>query len=209
MSAYAKGLQSSLAPAATEQIEVSVVMPWLNGVRTVGRCVAKAVTALDGLGVRGEVIVADNGSVDGSQAVASEHGARVVSVPARGYGSALQGGIAAAHGHFIIMGDADDSYDFSRIEPFIERLRAGHELGMGKRFRGGIMPRTSPRLHKYFGNPLLSGLLKLFFKSPIGDCQCGLRGFRKDAYQRLNLNTPGMEFASEMVVRACIKRLKI
>ena len=194
---------------AAETIEVSVVMPCLNEARTVGRCVAKAVRALEGLGIAGEVIVADNGSSDGSQAIAREHGARVVPVTQRGYGSALQGGFAAARGQFIIMGDADDSYDFSRLEGFIERLRAGDELVMGNRFRGGIQPGAMPPLHQYFGNPLLTALLKVFFGSPIGDCQCGLRGFRKDALERIKLSAPGMEFASEMVVKSCLNRLKI
>ena len=194
---------------ANSGIEVSVVMPCLNEARTVGRCVAKAVRSLEELHVRGEVIVADNGSTDGSAMIASEQGARVIHVGRKGYGSALQGGFAAAQGQYIIMGDADDSYDFSRLGPFIEQLRAGNELVMGNRFRGGILPGAMPPLHRYFGNPLLSSLLKLFFRSPIGDCQCGLRGFRKDAYERLNLNTPGMEFASEMVVKSCLNRLKI
>lgn len=198
----------SIAPP-TEAIEVSVVMPCLNEARTVGRCVAKAVHALEELGIAGEVIVADNGSSDGSQAVASEHGARVVPVAQKGYGSALQGGIAAARGKFIIMGDADDSYDFGKIDGFIEKLRAGDELVMGNRFKGGIQRGAMPPLHRYFGNPLLSSLLKLFFHSPIGDCQSGLRAFRKDSYERLKLNTPGMEFASEMVVKSCLNGLKI
>jgi glycosyltransferase involved in cell wall biosynthesis len=194
---------------ATEAIEVSVVMPCLNEALTVGRCVAKAVRALEEMGIHGEVIVADNGSSDGSQAIASEHGAKVVHVQQRGYGSALQGGIKAARGQFIIMGDADDSYDFSRLAGFIERLRAGDELVMGNRFRGGIKPGAMPPLHQYFGNPLLTMLLKIFFHSPIGDCQCGLRGFRKEAIERIKLDAPGMEFASEMVVKSCINRLKI
>jgi glycosyltransferase involved in cell wall biosynthesis len=190
-------------------IEVSVVMPCLNEARTVGRCVDKAVHSLRAMGVRGEVIVADNGSTDGSQDLARAHGARVVSVARRGYGSALQAGIAAARGRYVIMGDADDSYDFSKLEAFVERLRQGNELVMGNRFRGGIMPGAMPPLHQYFGNPLMTGLVNFFFHSPIGDVQCGLRGFRKDAYQRLNLQTPGMEFASEMVVKACLNRVKI
>jgi hypothetical protein len=193
----------------TEEIEVSVVMPCLNEARTVGRCVAKAREELERLGVRGEVIVADNGSDDGSQALASEHGARVVPVTARGYGSALQGGVAAARGKFVIMGDADDSYDFSRLGPFIERLRAGDELVMGNRFRGGIEPGAMPWHHRYVGNPVLTGVLNLFFHSPIRDAHCGLRGFRKDAYERLALRTSGMEFASEMVVKACLQKQKI
>jgi hypothetical protein len=209
MSVPAKDLQSEIGRAAAPGPEVSVVIPCLNEARTVGRCVAKALKALEELGFRGEVIVADNGSTDGSAAVAREHGATVVHVPQPGYGHALKGGIATSRGQFVIMGDADDSYDFGCIEPFLDRLRAGDELVMGNRFRSGIMPGAMPPLHRYFGNPLLSLLLKLFFKSPIGDCQCGLRGFRRDVYERLNLTAPGMEFASEMVVKACINRVRI
>lgn len=209
MSAPALDRLADPASISAEAIEVSVVMPCLNEARTVGRCVAKAVRALEHLGIAGEVIVADNGSSDGSQAIAGEHGARVVHIAQKGYGSALQGGIAAARGKFIIMGDADDSYDFGKIEGFIEKLRAGDELVMGNRFRGGIQRGAMPPLHRYFGNPLLSTLLKLFFGSPIGDCQSGLRAFRKDAYERLKLNTPGMEFASEMVVKSCLNGLRI
>ena len=190
-------------------IEVSVVMPCLNEALTVGRCVAKAVAALQKMGVRGEVLVADNGSSDGSPGIAKKHGAWVVHVEQRGYGSALQAGIAAARGRFIIMGDADESYDFSDLYPFVERLRAGDELVMGNRFRGGIRPGAMPWLHRYVGNPILTGILNLFFHSPIRDAHCGLRAFRKDAYNRLNLQAPGMEFASEMVVRACLHGQKI
>ena len=190
-------------------IEVSVVMPCLNEALTVGRCVAKAVAALQKMGVRGEVLVADNGSSDGSPGIAKEHGAWVVHVEQRGYGSALQAGIAAARGQYIIMGDADDSYDFSDLYPFVDRLRAGDELVMGNRFRGGIRPGAMPWLHRYIGNPILTGILNLFFHSPIRDAHCGLRAFRKDAYERLNLHAPGMEFASEMVVRACLHGQKI
>jgi len=192
-----------------DAIEVSVVMPCLNEARTVGRCVEKAVTALQKMGVRGEVIVADNGSSDGSPAIAENHGAWVVPVEQRGYGSALQAGIAAARGRYVIMGDADDSYDFSDLYPFVERLRAGDELVMGNRFRGGIRPGAMPWHHRYIGNPVLTGILNLFFRSPIRDAHCGLRGFRKDAYERLGLQAPGMEFASEMVVRACLNQQKI
>jgi glycosyltransferase involved in cell wall biosynthesis len=190
-------------------IEVSVVMPCLNEALTVGRCVAKAVAALQKMSVRGEVLVADNGSSDGSPGIAKEHGAWVVHVEQRGYGSALQAGIAAARGRYIIMGDADESYDFSDLYPFVERLRAGDELVMGNRFRGGIRPGAMPWLHRYIGNPILTGILNLFFRSPIRDAHCGLRAFRKDAYNRLNLHAPGMEFASEMVVRACLHGQKI
>ncbi len=200
--------QNVLAKGA-DDLEVSVVMPCLNESRTVGRCVAKAVKALADLGVKGEVVVADNGSSDGSPEVATEHGARVVHVTKRGYGSALQAGIASARGRYVIMGDADDSYDFGNIEPFITRLRAGDELVMGNRFRGGIRPGAMPWLHRYVGNPVLTGILNLFFRTPVGDAHCGLRGFRKDAYGRLNLQTSGMEFASEMVVKASLQRQKI
>jgi hypothetical protein len=161
------------------------------------------------LGVSGEVIVADNGSTDGSQDLASAARARVVLAEKRGYGAALQAGIAAAHGRYIIMGDADDSYDFTNLGPFIERLRAGDDLVMGNRFKGGIKPGAMPWLHRYIGNPILTGILNLFFKSPIRDAHCGLRGFRKDAYAQLDLTTPGMEFASEMVVKACLHKQKI
>jgi hypothetical protein len=203
-------LPESPAPqTSAPEIEVSIVMPCLNEAKTVGTCVAKAVAALEKLGVRGEVIVADNGSTDGSQDIATAKGARVVHASRRGYGSALQAGIAAARGIYVIMGDADDSYDFSNIEPFITRLRAGDELVMGNRFRGGIKPGAMPWLHRYIGNPILTGVLNLFFRTPIGDAHCGLRGFRKDAYERLELTTPGMEFASEMVVKASLNKQKI
>src|SRR2546428_2813355 len=192
-----------------KELEVSVVMPCLNEARTVGTCVDKARACLDRLHVEGEVVVADNGSNDGSREIAFEHGARVVPVERRGYGSALQAGIAAAKGRFVIMGDADDSYDFSQLDPFIDRLRQGDELVMGNRFKGGIRPGAMPWSHRYVGNPILTGILNLFFRSPIRDAHCGLRGFRKDAYERLGLTTPGMEFASEMVVKASLHGQKI
>ncbi len=194
------------APDATAaDIQVSVVMPCLNEAKTVGVCVDKARRELDRLGVSGEVIIADNGSTDDSAAIAESHGARVVPVARKGYGAALQGGIAAARGKFIIMGDADDSYDFSHLEPFVEQLYTGKDLVMGNRFKGGIRPGAMPWLHQYVGNPVLTGILNLFFRSPIRDAHCGLRAFRKDAYQELGLTTPGMEFASEMVVKSCLK----
>jgi hypothetical protein len=209
-------MQATLSPASDcvcldirADLEVSVVMPCLNEARTVGRCVEKALRALRGMGVQGEVVVADNGSTDGSPDIARAYGARVVAVERRGYGSALQAGIAAARGRYVIMGDADDSYDFSRLDPFVEQLRRGHDLVMGNRFQGGIRPGAMPWLHRYIGNPILTGILNIFFHSPIHDAHCGLRGFRKDAYARLGLNTPGMEFASEMVVKACLNRQKI
>ncbi len=190
-------------------IEVSVVMPCLNEARTVGRCIDKALAAFQRLGIRGEVIVADNGSTDGSPEIAGAHGARIIHVRQLGYGRALQGGIEAARGRYIVMGDADDSYDFGQLDAFLERLRTGDDLVVGNRFQGGIRPGAMPWLHRYIGNPLLSGLLNLFFRTPIGDAQCGLRAFRKEAYQRLRLTTPGMEFVSEMVVKAALQKQKI
>src|SRR5262249_38082439 len=200
--------ESAAAPAPAE-VEVSVVMPCLNEALTVGTCVDKAVACLRQLGVRGEVIVADNGSTDGSQQIAEARGARVVPVERRGYGAALQGGIAAARGRYVIMGDADDSYDFTNLGPFVERLRAGDELVMGNRFKGGIKPDAMPWLHRYVGNPVLTGVLNLFFRSPIRDAHCGLPASGRDAYLRLGLPPRGMEFASEMVVRACLQRQRI
>jgi len=191
------------------QIEVSVVMPCLNEVRTVGRCVDKALDALSRLCVQGEVVVADNGSIDGSPEVAREHGARVVQVERKGYGRALQGGIDAARGRYVVMGDADDSYDFGQLDAFLERLRTGDDLVVGNRFQGGICPGAMPWLHRYVGNPVLTGILNLFFRTPIGDAHCGLRAFRKEAYCRLGLVSTGMEFASEMVVKAVLKKQKI
>ena len=192
-----------------ESLELSVVMPCLNEAATVGVCVKKAVDALEQHGIRGEVIVADNGSTDGSQKVAKDFGARVVHVEQRGYGSALQAGIAAARGQFVLMGDADDTYDFSQLGEFVAKLREGYDLVMGNRFRGAILPGAMPPLHRYLGNPVLTGLGRLFFKSPVGDFHCGLRGFRKEAIDRLGLRTLGMEFASEMVVKATAFGLRV
>lgn len=209
MSATLPDLAAPPAADTPDAVEVSVVMPCLNEARTVAVCIDKARAALAALGVAGEVVVADNGSTDGSPDLARAHGARVVAVSRKGYGSALQAGIAAARGTYVIMGDADDSYDFSRLAPFVERLRAGDDLVMGNRFQGGIRPGAMPWHHRYVGNPVLTGILNLFFRSPIGDAHCGLRGFRKDAYQKLGLNSPGMEFASEMIVKACLHQQKI
>ncbi|MGH7171662.1 MAG: glycosyltransferase family 2 protein [Gemmataceae bacterium] len=189
--------------------ELSIVMPCLNEARTVGRCIDKALRAFQELGITGEVLVADNGSTDGSPDIARVHGARVVAVERRGYGSALQGGIAAACGRYVIMGDADDSYDFGQLGPFLDCLRHGDDLVMGNRFQGGIRPGAMSWLHRYVGNPALTGILNLFFRSNIGDAHCGLRGFRMDAYQRLGLSKSVMEFASEMVVKASLHRLRI
>jgi glycosyltransferase involved in cell wall biosynthesis len=190
-------------------MELSIVMPCLDEARTVGTCVRKAVAYLDLHGIRGEVIVADNGSTDGSQAIARGLGARVVSVSARGYGSALRAGIEAARGRFVIMGDSDDSYDFSALDPFISKLREGYQLVMGNRFRGGIKRGAMPPLHRYLGNPVLTTIGRLFFRSDCGDFHCGLRGFERDAILSLDLQAPGMEFASEMVVKATISNLRI
>jgi glycosyltransferase involved in cell wall biosynthesis len=192
-----------------EDIELSVVMPCLNERATVGACVKKALCAMERHGIRGEVIVADNGSTDGSQQIAKESGARVVAIEKRGYGSALRGGIAAARGGFVLMGDADDSYDFTQVHMFVNKLREGYDLVMGNRFRGGILPGAMPALHKYFGNPVLTAVARLFFKTPIGDIYCGLRAFRREAIEHLGLRTQGMEYANEMVVKATTFGLRI
>jgi glycosyltransferase involved in cell wall biosynthesis len=201
--------QALTSPVAdADELELSIVMPCLNEAETVATCVTKAMRFLRQHGVAGEVVVADNGSTDGSQERAGAAGARVVPVPARGYGAALMGGIAAARGRYVIMGDADDSYDFLALAPFLDRLRAGDELVVGNRFRGGIKPGAMPFLHRYLGNPLLSLAGRLFYRVPIGDFHCGLRGFSRAAIDRLGLSSPGMEFASEMIVKAAFHRLK-
>jgi hypothetical protein len=184
--------------------ELTVLMPCLNEAETVTACVRKAVGFLADHCIDGEVVVADNGSTDGSQWLAADAGARVVSVAEPGYGSALLGGIVAARGQYVIMGDADDSYDFSALTPFVSRLRAGADLVMGNRFTGGIKPGAMPALHRYLGNPVLSFIGRLFFRIKVRDFHCGLRGFRRDSALSLGLQTSGMEFASEMVVRATL-----
>jgi glycosyltransferase involved in cell wall biosynthesis len=190
-------------------VELTVVMPCLNEAETVATCVSKAVRFIEQNQIDGEVIVADNGSTDGSPRLAAEAGARVVPVRDKGYGNALMGGISAAHGEYVIMGDADDSYDFTNLMPYIVELRKGAEMVMGNRFKGGIEPGAMPPLHRYFGNPVLSFIGRLFFRSDIGDFHCGLRGFRRDSVLDLNLHAIGMEFASEMVVKATLARQKI
>lgn len=184
-------------------------MPCLNEARTVGQCVRAAREFLDRSGTSGEVVVADNGSTDGSREIAREAGARVVPVPQRGYGAALMGGIAAARGEFVIMGDADCSYDFLHLDAFMECLRSGARLVMGNRFRGGIEPGAMPFLHRYLGNPVLSFLGRLFFRTDIGDFHCGIRGFHRDSLEGLGLVSTGMEFASEMVAKAALAGLPI
>jgi len=190
-------------------VELTVVMPCLNEAETVATCVRKAVGFLRGHDISGEVVVADNGSTDGSQQLATDAGARVVPVSEKGYGNALMGGIVAARGRFIIMGDADDSYDFTNLMPFVESLRSGADLVMGNRFQGGIEPGAMPALHRYIGNPVLSFIGRLFFGSKIGDFHCGLRGFRRDSVMRLGLQATGMEFASELVVKATLAEQRI
>jgi glycosyltransferase involved in cell wall biosynthesis len=190
-------------------LELSILMPCLNEAETLEICIEKAQKSLRELDIAGEVIIADNGSTDGSQDIATRMRARVVPVAAKGYGSALMGGIIAAHGVYIIMGDADDSYDFSNLGPFVEKLRGGCDLVMGNRFQGGIKPGAMPPLHKYLGNPVLTWVGRLFFSSPAGDFHCGLRGFRRDSILKLDLQTTGMEFASEMVVKASLYKLRI
>jgi glycosyltransferase involved in cell wall biosynthesis len=185
-------------------IELSVVMPCLNEAETLAVCVDKALAALAENHIAGEVIVADNGSTDGSQQIAIDHGARVVPVPLRGYGAALNAGIRASRGKYVLMADADDSYEFAHIPRFLAELRAGSDLVMGNRFRGGIGPKAMPVLHRYLGNPVLSFLGSALFHAPIGDFHCGMRAFSKDAYERLALRTTGMEFASEMVVKSSL-----
>jgi glycosyltransferase involved in cell wall biosynthesis len=184
-------------------------MPCLNEAETVEVCVRKAIGFFREYGVDGEVIIADNGSTDGSQQLARDAGARVVPVSEKGYGNALMGGIRAARGRYVVMGDADDSYDFTGLMPFLEQLRDGADLVMGNRFQGGIAPGAMPALHRYLGNPVLSFIGRLFFGSKIGDFHCGLRGFRKDSIARLGLQTGGMEFASEMVVKATLAKFDI
>jgi len=184
-------------------------MPCLNEAETLARCIQAAQQALDAGGFKGEVIVADNGSTDGSVAIANELGARVVEVARKGYGNALMGGVQAAEGAFVIMGDADESYDFAAIAPFIERLRRGDDLVVGNRFLGGIRPGAMPWSHRWLGNPVLTRIGRLLFHAPVGDMHCGLRAFRKDAFERMHLRAAGMEFASEMVIKASLKGMRI
>jgi hypothetical protein len=191
------------------EIELTILMPCLNEAETLEACVRKASQFLAREGIAGEVLVADNGSTDGSQSLARQNGARVVDIPTRGYGAALIGGIRAARGKYIVMGDADDSYDFSNLRFFVDRLRAGDDLVMGNRFKGGIANGAMPFLHRYLGNPVLSWLGRTFFRADIGDFHCGLRGFSRQSAMQLGLVSPGMEFASEMVVKAALHGYRI
>ena len=190
-------------------VELTILMPCLNEAETLATCIQKALGYLARSGVVGEVLIADNGSTDGSQAIARGLGARVIDVPEKGYGAALIAGIAGARGRYIIMGDSDDSYNFSALDPFITKLRDGYDLVMGNRFRGGIAPGAMPPLHRYLGNPVLSTIGRVFFGGPIRDFHCGLRGFSRAAIASLDLRAPGMEFASEMVVKATMRELRI
>jgi hypothetical protein len=192
-----------------QAFELTVVLPCLNERETVGTCVQKAVAAIEKSGVHGEVIVADNGSTDGSVELAQSAGARVVHVDRRGYGNALRGGIQEARGTYVLMADSDDSYDFTHIPRFIEQLRNGSDLVMGNRFLGGIRDGAMPPLHRYLGNPVLTAIGRLFFHSPSRDFHCGIRAFRKDSYERMDIRSTGMEFASEMVVKASLLRMKV
>ena len=192
-----------------ENVELTILLPCLNEAETIETCVDKAMSYLARSGVRGEVLVADNGSTDGSQQLAIAKGARVIPVRDRGYGSALRHGILAARGRYVVMGDADDSYDLSRLDAFVAKLREGYDIVMGNRFRGGITRDAMPFLHRYLGNPVLSFLGRLFFRISIGDFHCGLRGFDRDRIRVLNLHTTGMEFASEMIISAALRSYRI
>ena len=200
---------TAIRASATKQLELTILMPCLNEAETLAVCIGKAKAFLEKADISGEVLIADNGSTDGSQAIAAQGGARVVPVAQKGYGAALLGGIAAAKGRFVIMGDADDSYDFGALEAFVARLRDGADLVMGNRFQGGIEAGAMPPLHRYLGNPVLSFVGRLFFRIKTGDFHCGLRGFSADSIRKLDLQTTGMEFASEMVVRGALAGLRI
>jgi glycosyltransferase involved in cell wall biosynthesis len=190
-------------------VELTVLMPCLNEAETLAQCIRKARACIDRLGVIAEVLIADNGSTDGSQCIAAAEGARLVAVPVRGYGAALYYGTLEARGRFIIMGDADDSYDFSRLDAFIDELRKGTELVMGNRFRGGVHRGAMPWKNRYIGNPVLSAMGRLFFHAPVRDFHCGLRGVSRQAFDRMELQTTGMEFASEMVIKATLLQMRI
>jgi glycosyltransferase involved in cell wall biosynthesis len=189
--------------------ELTILMPCLNEAETLAVCIKKARGFLERAGIDGEVLIADNGSTDGSTDIATRSGARIARIGQPGYGAALLGGIRAARGRYVIMGDADDSYDFTRLDEFVAKLREGYQLVMGNRFRGGVAPGAMPPLHRYLGNPVLTGIGRLFFGSPCGDFHCGLRGFDRQAIERLDMQSAGMEFASEMVVKATLNGLRI
>jgi glycosyltransferase involved in cell wall biosynthesis len=208
VSSGAPSVARAAEPVATKP-ELSVVMPCLNEARTIGICIRKAQDSFERLGIAGEVVVADNGSTDGSREIAEELGARVVPVAERGYGSALTGGIAAARGRWVIMGDADDSYDFAELGPFVEQLRNGYDLVAGNRFKGGIRPGAMPWLHRKLGNPVLSFVGRTLYGTPAGDIYCGLRGFNREKVAALDIQSRGMEFAIEMIVKATMAGLRV
>jgi glycosyltransferase involved in cell wall biosynthesis len=189
--------------------ELSIVMPCLNEAETLATCIRKAQGYLTRSGVSGEVVIGDNGSTDGSQKIATDLGARVIDIPIRGYGAALNGAITASFGRYCIMGDSDDSYDFENLDGFVLKLREGYDLVMGNRFKGGIAPGAMPWKNRYIGNPILSTIGKTLFRADAGDFHCGIRGFSKDAFQRMGMRTTGMEFASEMVVKATLLGMKM
>jgi len=193
----------------TSNLELTILLPCLNESETLATCIGKAQRFLEEHGIRGEVVVGDNGSTDGSQEIAFRSGARVIDIPIRGYGAALSHGSAAARGKYIIMGDSDDSYDFLHLLPFVEKLRAGYDLVMGNRLAGGIKPGAMPWKNRWIGTPVLSGIGRLFFHCPVGDFNCGLRAYSAEAFRRMNLRTTGMEFASEMIIKATLLKLKI
>jgi glycosyltransferase involved in cell wall biosynthesis len=207
---YQAAVAASAAAPATVTPVVSVIIPCLNEATGVGKCVTKALQALRDLGLPGEVIVVDNGSTDGSPEIAEDAGARVVHERRRGYGAAYLRGFAEARGEYFVMGDGDDSYDFLDIPRFIEPLRAGSaDMVMGTRLKGNILPGAMPWTHRWIGNPILSGILRLFFGTSVSDSHCGMRSFTRAGYQRMSLRTQGMEFASEIVVCALRERLRI
>lgn len=191
------------------EYELTILMPCLNEAETIATCIRKAKQFLTAEKIHGEILVVDNGSTDESKKIAEAHGAKVIQVTKTGYGAALKAGITAAQGRYIVMGDADDSYSFFDLQPFLAKLREGYDLVMGNRFKGGIAKGAMPFLNRYVGNPILSLLGRIFFKSNVGDFHCGLRGFRRDSFLNLNLHGDGMEFASEMVIKATLRQLKI
>jgi glycosyltransferase involved in cell wall biosynthesis len=191
------------------EIEISVVMPCLNEEETIGQCIEKCKTAFREHGLSGEIVVSDNGSTDGSVKIAESLGARVVHQPAKGYGNAYRKGIESARSRYIVMGDSDNTYDFSKIDRFITPLKKGYDFVIGNRFKGKILPGAMPWANRYIGNPILSGMLRLLFHTNISDSHCGMRSFTKDAYKKMNLKTTGMEFASEMVINSLRAKLKI
>ena len=205
----APGNARSAEAGAPTGLELSIVMPCLNEAETLASCIRKAQAVIEADGLAAEVIVADNGSTDGSQLIARELGARVVEVTRKGYGNALISGIEAARGKFVVMGDADDSYDFGAIAPFLVRLRAGDDLVVGNRFAGGIEPGAMPWSHRWLGNPVLTHIGRTFFHAPVNDMHCGLRAFRRDAFDRMQLRATGMEFASEMMVKATLLGMRV